>query len=140
CDRRVALLSLAGYVAMPFAVFWSRAILIDYASLALSLAYLHLALRWSGRGGAGALAGCVAVGALAAATKITPLAAVLVPVAAVAAAPLVRRDRARAAAGATALIGLPLAAGFCWTAYADAVKAANPYTRFLISDALRSWT
>src|SRR5262249_46726282 len=65
---------------------------------------------------------------------------VLVPVAAVAAAPLVRRDRARAAAGATALIGLPLAAGFCWTAYADAVKAANPYTRFLISDALRSWT
>ena len=148
CDRRVALLSLAAYVAMPFAVFWSRAILIDYASVALALAYLLLAQRWSDRRGALALAGCLAAGALAAATKITTLAALAAPVAVVAALGVLRsvrscalaRDRARAAAGAAALLALPLAAGFAWTAYADAVKAANPYTRFLVSDALRSWT
>src|SRR4051812_24807995 len=148
CDRRVALLSLAAYVAMPFAVFWSRAILIDYASVALALAYLLLAQRWSDRRGALALAGCLAAGALAAATKITTLAALAAPVAAVTALGVLRsvrscalaRDRARAAAGAAALLALPLAAGFAWTAYADAVKAANPYTRFLVSDALRSWT
>jgi 4-amino-4-deoxy-L-arabinose transferase-like glycosyltransferase len=148
CGRRVALLSLAAYVAMPFAVFWSRAILIDYASVALSLAYLHLALRWSERRSALALAGCLVAGPLAAATKITTLAAILVPVGAVAAAVVVRsvrssgtlRDGAATAAGMAAVVALPLAAGFAWTRYADVVKAENPYTRFLVSDALRSWT
>jgi 4-amino-4-deoxy-L-arabinose transferase-like glycosyltransferase len=143
CGRRVALLSLAAYVAMPFTVFWSRAIVIDYASVALSLAYLHAAMIWGERRSALALAGCVAAGALAAATKITTLGAFLMPVAAVAIGAVRRashgRDRARILAWVAVIVGVPLAAGFAWTRFADAVKAAQPATRFLTSEAVRDW-
>jgi 4-amino-4-deoxy-L-arabinose transferase-like glycosyltransferase len=148
CGRRLALFSLAAYVSMPFTVFWSRACMIDYTSVALSLAYLHLAMRWVGRRGALALAGCIAAGALAAATKITTLAGMMAPVVAVAAHALARvlrssgssRDRAATCGGVAAMVALPLAAGLAWTRYADAVKAASPFTRWLTSDALRTWT
>src|SRR5204862_7547227 len=113
--------------------FWSRAILVDYAALALSLAWLHLAMIWSERRTGIALAGCLAFGALAAATKITTLAALLAPVCAVAAAAFARSagPLRRTATGAVAIPIVPLAAGLGWTRYTDAVKAVQPYTRFL---------
>ena len=144
CGRRVALLSLAAYVAMPFAVFWSRAIVIDHASVALSLAYLYAAMIWADRRSVRALVACVAAGALAAATKITTIGAFL-PALAVVGMVAIRgasagRDRARTLGSVALILALPLAAGFCWTRYAEAVRAAQPATRFLTSEALREWT
>lgn len=143
-DRRLALFTLAAYVAMPFTVLWSRAALIDFASVALSLAYLRFALRCLERPRAAPLAACLAAGVLAAVTKITTVPIVAVPLAIGGVASLIRAETWRGRgvlAGTLAAIGLvPLGAGVAWTRYADAVKAANPQTRWLVSGALADWT
>ena len=37
------------YLWLPYTIFWSRACMIDYLSVALSLAYLYFFLRWLNR-------------------------------------------------------------------------------------------
>ena len=46
---------------------------------------------------------------------------------------------ARTRVGAWALVLGPLAAGFAWTRWADAIKAATPATEWLTSTALAYW-
>jgi hypothetical protein len=148
----LATLSVAAYVATPFSFLWSRACLIDYASVALSLGYVRTALEWA-RGRRPVLAATsVALGALAYATKITTLFAFL-PAMALALWPVLRgalrgasgevgrrRDGLFAIAWIAALGAVPLAAGLGWTAWADHVKAGAAATAWLVSSNLTAWT
>jgi hypothetical protein len=121
-------------VVSPLYVFWSRTFMIESAALCLAVAYAAAVLAWTARPSRARAGVALAVGALAAATKITTFAGFA------ALAILVVPWRARRL-GAAAMVGLPLLAGAAWHAHADAVKAANPIAAgFLTSDALGTWS
>jgi 4-amino-4-deoxy-L-arabinose transferase-like glycosyltransferase len=135
--------ALAVYLLGPFAILWGHAVMIDYASVALALAYLLAVLDWAERPRAGVAVAGVAVGVLAAATKLTTV-PVVVPGLLVAAYLALRRARregslARTVAVLAAMAVLPLLAAVLWTAWTDAVKAGAPATRWLMSKPLRGW-
>ncbi len=141
--------TLAVYVFTPFAILWSRACLIDYAAVALSLAYVLLAGAWAGERRAAAGVAAVLAGALAYVTKITTVAAYLPALALVFAFALVRQQRSPShggtgalrgyLAGMAALLVLPVAAGLAWTRWADHVKDGSPATAWLTSRSLSTW-
>jgi len=145
-ESRLAIASAGIYLFTPFALQWSRAVLIDYAAVALALGSLHLGLTWTETSRIRPALGSVVLGAAAAATKVTTL--VGVAAAAIALCPpsflvaLLRGSlptRARAVGGLLVLAGVPLAAGIAWTRWADAIKAAHPATAWLTSAHLTEW-
>jgi 4-amino-4-deoxy-L-arabinose transferase-like glycosyltransferase len=142
----VAAATLAAYVLSPFGLMWSRAVLIDFASVAFALAYLLAVASWAARPRAAAALAAVVAGALAYLTKITTVAVVVVPIglAAVGALrrawPAGRRARAGALVPLAAMGAIPLAVGSAWTRWTDAVKDAAPATRWLTSERLTGWT
>lgn len=145
-EPRIALASLAFYLFSPFGLLWSRASLIDYASVALALGYVLLLGRWVDSPRTGRLTWTIAVGALAFLTKITTLAVVAPAVAVLLAGAcsswLARGQRRRAlghVAGAALAVALPLLAGLAWTAWADHVKSGSPSTAWLTSEHLTRW-
>src|SRR5215813_4170358 len=146
-STRLAVLALAAYVLSPFSVIWSRAVLIDYTSVALALGYLHATLLWSLEGRAAAAIWAVPLGALGAVTKITTGATVAVPVALALAWRVHRSWVARRSEGqplldlgvGVAIAGIPLAAGIGWTMWVDAIKASQPATAALTSLSLARW-
>jgi hypothetical protein len=144
----LAAAALVAYVANPFTVVWSRAALIDYASVALCLGWVLATSWWARVRDPLTAIAATAVGALACMTKITTTAAYAPALIAVLLAFAARRSE-RAPRGewrnpsSTAWIAsvlvLPLAAGISWTAWADHVKRAAPATAWLTSDRLASW-
>lgn len=139
-----AVAALAVYTLSPFALLWGRAVLIDYASVALALGYLLATISWAERPRPRAAAAAALVGALAGLTKITTV-AMVVPALAVVGVDALRRARrdgtgaVRAGAVLAAIAALPLAATGLWTWWADAVKRAAPATRWLTSHQLSGW-
>jgi 4-amino-4-deoxy-L-arabinose transferase-like glycosyltransferase len=146
---RLAALSLLLYVLSPFSILWSRAVLIDYAAVALCLGYLHATLLWSVDGRRGAWPVAIVLGTLGLLTKITTGTTVAIPVAL---ALGWRVRRAWRAGGSDArenvlgvglvsalVLGVPLVTGVLWTRWADAIKAAQPATATLTSQALTTW-
>jgi hypothetical protein len=140
--QRALVLALALFSA--FYVFWSRTFMIESTELFWSVAYCALARAWQRRPTALAWILTVVAGALAAAIKITTL----VPfMAAVSVWPLADRlaglaHRAlpvrRFVAGACLAV-IPLAVGACWTRYADAVKALQPFGPWLPGSSSTEW-
>src|SRR5215813_1699149 len=146
-STRLAVLALAFYVLSPFSVIWSRAVLIDYTSVALALGYLHATLLWSLEGRSSAAFWAVVLGALGAVTKITTSAAVAVPVVLALVWRVRRSWGARRGEGlplgdlgvAVAIAGIPLAAGIGWTVWVDTIKASQPATADLTFRSLATW-
>jgi 4-amino-4-deoxy-L-arabinose transferase-like glycosyltransferase len=144
-DDTAAIAALALYVLSPFSIQWSRACLIDYASVALTLGYLLAAMSWAARPRAWKVLAAIALGALAFVTKITTVVAVL-PAMAIVTVGALRRDWAGGAAARVrwvvsvgAMAALPLGAGIAWTRWADGIKAASPATEWLTSSRLAVW-
>lgn len=140
---RVAVLTLAAYVLSPFSLLWGRSVLIEYAAISLALGYLLATVSWAERPRAGVAALAVALGTLAALTKITTV-PMVVPGLILAGLAALRRARRAGRLGATvavlvALVVVPLVATALWTRWADAVKAASPATAWLTSKALSGW-
>ena len=147
----VATCALAAYVFSPYSLVWSRACLIDYASVALALGYLIGASAWAADRRTSSAFAAIALGALAFLTKITTLAGYLPALAAILLFTTIRswshevsgkslaRSRATTAAWALAIIAIPFSAGLGWTAWADHLKAGSPATAFLVSRAMSRW-
>jgi 4-amino-4-deoxy-L-arabinose transferase-like glycosyltransferase len=146
---RLAVLSLLLYVLSPFSLLWSRAVLIDYAAVALLLGYFHATLLWGIDGRRWAWLAAVVLGSLGILTKITTAATVAVPVALALGWRLRRARETRRSDGgghalgvglvAVLIAGVPLVSGVLWTRWTDAIKAAQPATASLTSQALTTW-
>ena len=147
----VAFIALAAF--SPFALVWSRACLIDFTSVLFSIGYLALCIYASqkGWGWRGAFL-TIAMGGLAAATKVTTLPVYWAGAAAVGLEQLWNLWRQPATSNQSRLRAILIASGFwaailimplviagIWTHLADGVKQASPSTRWLTSGALGGW-
>lgn len=144
-SARLYFLGFAGL--SPYALVWSRACMIEFTAVALALAWLALLFRiarkgWCWRTAASALA----VGSLAAATKITTIPVCWTAGALLAADTLlVSRSRAaprvaaKHAAGWSMLLLVPMLVAVWWTRLTDQVKLRSPATQFLTSQGLTEW-
>lgn len=133
--------TLALLLGMPLYAFYSRTVLIETCAVALACWWLAALVeaqlatpphrgRW--------LIAAVAIGVVAALTKVTTFAVFLAPGGIVTLA-CWRRDGFDAAKrGLIAAVPAVLAA-VLWTKMADAAKLAHPYADFLTSAALREW-
>jgi len=134
-------------LASPFYVFWSRTFMIESTALFLALSYLALALAYVNGRKFWPVLGASALGALAAAVKITTFLPFAVAVQAVLVVGLWRDYRAgkswRGLLGycgaGLLLVTTPVIALLLWTHFADAHKAANLIGRHMTSEALTTW-
>ena len=153
-----ARLSTILYAWMPFCIQSARLCLIDYASVFFALCYILLFYRFCRRD-ASPLVYCAALvlGSLAYLVKITTMAAFAAPVfgyfvysylfeiyltpAGTLSAALQKRwheQRAQTLAAFSLLIA-PIAIGYAWVHYSDAVKLASPLTERFTSSAFHTW-
>ncbi len=143
------LLALTLLTVSPFYLFWSRTFLIESTALFFSVGYLAAALPAVDRPRLGRISAAVLFGVLAALVKITTcfvfsllLLLYLVHV---------WRGRGsgrfkpavlgRQALLSLLLLGVPFAAGWMWTRFADEQKSRNPIGRHLTTsaDLMRQW-
>ena len=146
-DRSISAVAVLLYLYSPFNVFWSRTVMIEFTAVFFALSYVWamLGLIESRRRLVGwTVLACVAgsMGYLTKLTTMLPFDFMLAPVMLWA----IQRDRATDSAMTFRRIGamcvavvVPLAVGLLWIRYADAVKAASPYTQHLTSEALKGW-
>ncbi|WP_168200337.1 glycosyltransferase family 39 protein [Protaetiibacter larvae] len=127
---------------LPFGLLWGAASLIDFFSVALSLLMVIGIDAWFERRHLPWLAVGSAAAVLAFLVKVTtvPSWGLLLVVSLV----LMLRARGWVGSWRRLLAGLigpvaGFAAALAWTAYADAVKRAEPLTQFLTSSQLRDW-
>ena len=136
-DRRWLVLGVC--LVTPIYLFYSRALMIESTALCVAAWFLYACLRTTNGGGWGWMAGATALGALAAMVKITTFAVFCAPAAGFALATL----RSRWSWPRAVQVSLPLllaaGAGWWWVRFGDAVKAANPFSQFLVSDRMNSW-
>ncbi len=141
--RLAALATLAAFLFSPFSLLWSRASLIEYLAVAGALGWLWAGLLWRERRRLVLAGVALAAGLVAMLVKPTTAVFWILPLLAY---PVVDEGRgwrawlrARRDPVLLALIVLPLLAAAAWTHHADAIKAAQPATRFLTSTALQEW-
>lgn len=150
--RAAGVCIVMAYVWMPFTQYWSRTAMIDYASVAFTLAYLYHLQSWLRRQGTVlALPMAATFGSLSLLTKPTTTPIVAVAIGWAVLQRLSREFRTRTtgrdglrrfgtlALGLAVAGGLPLVATAQWTAYTDAIKGASPATRWLVSGGLGPW-
>ena len=153
-SRPLSLWMLNFYLWCPFMILWSRACLIDYASVFFALAYLYFLLRWMRAPRHAGLWGlAVACGCLGYLTKITTMPA-LYPFLVCALWRQMRLGAEDASAGDTMgnrrlspafmtlgalALALPLAAGLGWVRYTDQIKGQSFYTDWLVSANMKAW-
>jgi len=137
------LLALAIFTVSPFYIFWSRTFLIESTALFFSLCYLAAALPAVDKPTPGRVTAALLFGVLAALVKITTCFVfsllILIYLAHVWLSQ--GRDRfrptvlGRPALLCLLLLGVPFAAGWSWTRFADEQKALNPIGRHLTTSA-----
>lgn len=132
----------------PLYVFWSRSFMIETTALFFSLLFLALVVQVvrqprSGASDAARFLALTVAGMLAALTKVTTLAPMMLPTVAATAWLAVRALRGeptwRRAAGLATVHAIVLATALVWVGHTDAVKQLNPIGEPLTSAALRSW-
>jgi hypothetical protein len=145
-DRASRLFLVCMVAVSPIYLFWPHTFLIETMSMALCLAFVALFQQGVRGGGRGWLLAATAAGCLAAVVKVTSM-----PVYDLLALLIWFCERFRFRPGGRprpparigwilACFALPLASALLWTAYSDAIKAANPLAGpFLTSAALTSW-
>ena len=136
--RLVGVTGLIVFCFSPFALLWSRTSMIEYLATAAGVGYLLAAVVYSERSTWPVLAAGVLSGSIAFLVKPTTAVAYLIPAAA--ATFLVRLgSRRQALAPRLALVVVPIVVGGAWTVHADAVKAHDPFAKYLTSSFLRTW-
>jgi len=133
-----AAVAVVAYVASPLSLIYGRASTIDYLAIAATLAWVEASIAWLEDGRWRWLVIGLAAGAIATTVKLPTFIAWPVLVLAFGADRRIPLGRS-ALAGLGALVAVPLAAGLAWTAYADAIKATQPFAADLTSKALMTW-
>ncbi|MBX3749988.1 MAG: glycosyltransferase family 39 protein [Opitutaceae bacterium] len=143
------LLTLAVILVTPVYLFYPRTVMIETAALCFAVWFLFALHRSLATRRITWLAASVALGVLAALTKITTLVVFLPPAFALgldAARTVLRTSVARRARelGPVALrvvlpVALAVGVAYAWISHGDAIKHSNPYTGFLASTELRQW-
>jgi hypothetical protein len=139
------LVSLVAFATSGLALLWSRTSLIEYMVTAAAVGGLYFLVRWHERANWAWWA--LALGAGIVAMLVKPTTAVMYLPAIAALGWSAWRDKEHRPFGSTwrygaalaAVIVIPLAFGYLWTAYADAIKAASPFTAGETSAALWTW-
>jgi hypothetical protein len=143
------LMALSVFLVSPFYIFWSRTFLIESTALFFSMSYLAAALPAVEKPSLGCLSAAFLFGVVAALVKITTcfVFSLLVLLYLL----HVGRSRGRDAFHAAelsrsfllsmCLVGIPFAAGWGWTRFADEQKALNPIGRHLTtsSEVMHHW-
>ena len=129
----------------PVFAFWARTYMIETTALLFALAWLSLLLDITERPTWGKGVAALALGCLAAMTKITTFAPFFGFAMLLVAWQAYRLQSPRLAAfrywmGMALLFIAPVVATLAWAAYADQLKSAAPLTLHLTSDALQGWT
>lgn len=129
----------------PLYAFWGRAFLIDVAAIFFVLASLPYAIDISrGDGGWKSAALFVLLGALAMLQKSTTGGPAFLFVLVTATGVILRgmkwdREGVMQLAGKLSVLALPIAAGFAWSAYTEAVKAHNVFGGQLGFKSIPNW-
>jgi hypothetical protein len=140
--RSAAVIALLVFLLSPFNIWWSRSSMIEYMATALSVGYVWAGMIWIDKRQKRFAALAIVLGSLAMAVKVTSAVFWMVPLFlywARGPRPPLRvwlRDRLNVA---LVLFAIPLAACVLWTHHADDIKAANPATSWLTSEALFIW-
>jgi hypothetical protein len=141
--RLVALFTLVAFLFTPFGLQWSRAALVEFLATAGAVGFTWAGIEWRERRHWGFVVLAVVAGSLAMAVKITTAVFWILPLllyTAMREAPGFRAwGRTRLDPGLIVAVVGPLLVGFAWTRHADAIKAADPATRWLTSANLQDW-
>lgn len=132
------------FLSTPLYLFWGRSFLMESAALFFSLYFIAFSLELI-RGGdrwfdAIMAAVFLSLAILQKSTTVLPL-LILAPLYLLRAWPDLRRHWLRSAMlwkGGVAFV-IPFLIGVIWVKYSDHVKMANPFGRFLTSEALSAW-
>jgi Dolichyl-phosphate-mannose-protein mannosyltransferase len=135
---RAAAVAVVAYVASPLSLIYGRASTIDYLAVTATLAWVGAAMSWLEDRRWRWLVIGIAAGAIATTVKLPTFVAWPALVLAFGADRRIPLQRV-GLAGLFALVAVPLAAGFGWTAYADAIKATQPFAADLTSKGLLTW-
>jgi dolichyl-phosphate-mannose-protein mannosyltransferase len=136
-DPRVAFIGLVAYCASPLSMMFGRQFLIEYLVVVAALVFALSALVWVETLRFRWLMAAILAGTLAATIKLPTWA----PWPLLVLGQLADRHMSvkRWAPGLVLLTVIPLVAAGTWTAYADSIKAASPFTEQLTTASQVSW-
>ncbi len=140
--RSAAVIALLVFLLSPFNIWWSRSSMIEYMATALSVGYVWAGMIWIDKRQKRFAALAIVLGSLAMAVKVTSAVFWMVPLFLYwsrGPRPPLRawlRDELNVS---LVLFLVPLVACVLWTHHADDIKAANPATSWLTSEALFIW-
>jgi len=140
--RSAAVIALLVFLLSPFNIWWSRSSMIEYMATALSVGYVWAGMIWIDKRQKRFAGLAIVLGSLAMAVKVTSAVFWMVPLFlywARGPRPPLRvwlRDRLKVS---SVLFVIPLVVCVLWTHHADDIKASNPATTWLTSEALFIW-
>jgi hypothetical protein len=140
--RTAAVIALLVFLLSPFNIWWSRSSMIEYMATAFSVAYVWAGMIWIDKRQKRFAALAIVLGTLAMVVKVTSAIFWMVPLLLYwsrGPRPPLRvwlRDRLNIS---LVLFAIPLIACVLWTHHADDIKASNPATSWLTSEALFIW-
>ncbi|MGA8417724.1 MAG: glycosyltransferase family 39 protein [Candidatus Dormiibacterota bacterium] len=140
--RTAAVIALLVFLLSPFNIWWSRSSMIEYMATAFSVAYVWAGMIWIDKRHKRFAALAIVLGTLAMVVKVTSAIFWMVPLLLYwsrGPRPPLRiwlRDRLNVS---LVLFLIPLIACVLWTHHADDIKASNPATSWLTSEALFIW-
>lgn len=140
--RTAAVIALLVFLLSPFNIWWSRSSMIEYMATAFSVGYVWVGMIWIDKRQKRFAALAIVLGTLAMAVKVTSAIFWMVPLLLYwsrgTRPPLRVWLRERLSISLTLFL-VPLVACALWTHHADDIKAANPATSWLTSEALVVW-
>ena len=131
-----SLVALGAFLFNSIAWVYGRSSLIEYLAVAGGVGFLYLASRWMDEGRAWQWAGAAGIGLVGILVKITTGGFLLVP------ALLWRSASGRwgfQRASVWALVGISVAVGLAWSAYAQGVREETPASAFLSMPNQLAW-
>jgi dolichyl-phosphate-mannose-protein mannosyltransferase len=131
-----ALVTLAAFMFNAHAWLYGRTSLIEYLATAGCIGFLYFAIRWMDEGHASDWVAAVVAGAIGVLVKITTGGFYLLP------ALLWRSPGGRwgfQRPSVVALVVIPMAAGFAWSGWAQAVREETPASVFLSMENQLAW-
>jgi len=131
-----SLIALGAFVFNPHAWVYGRTSLIEYLAVAGGVGFLYFAIRWMDGGRAADWIASAALGVLGILVKITTGGFFLLP------ALLWRSSSGRwgfQRMSVWALVGVSIAIGFAWSAYAQGVREETPASLFLSMSNQLAW-
>ena len=140
--RTAAMIALLVFLLSPFNIWWSRSSMIEYMATAFSVAYVWVGMIWIDKRQKRFAALAIVLGSLAMVVKVTSAIFWMVPLLLYwsrGPRPPLRvwlRERLNIS---LVLFLIPLIACVLWTHHADDIKASNPATSWLTSEALVVW-